>query len=70
MKDKGYAGARGCLVARRRLDQRAAPFGHRSDAEDWVDDLPNPTPPVTLPLDAPIGFYRIVGQCIGKFSCF
>ena len=29
---------------------------------DWIVILTNATPPVTLPLDAPIGFYRIVGQ--------
>jgi poly(3-hydroxybutyrate) depolymerase len=31
-------------------------------AGDWTDLFSNATPPVTLPLDAPIGFFRIVGQ--------
>jgi len=31
-------------------------------AGHWTDLLTNATPPVSLPLDAPIGFYRIVGQ--------
>ena len=31
-------------------------------AGNWTNLLPNVTPPVTLPLDAPLGFYRIVGQ--------
>ena len=29
---------------------------------DWTDFLPDATPPVSLPLDGPAGFYRIVGQ--------
>ncbi len=31
-------------------------------AADWTDVLSNATPPVTLPLADPVGFYRIVGQ--------
>jgi Ig-like domain-containing protein/prolyl oligopeptidase family protein len=29
---------------------------------DWIDFLPNATPPVTLPLTGQRGFYRLVGQ--------
>jgi len=29
---------------------------------DWTDFLTNAVPPVSLPLDGPSGFYRIVGQ--------
>ncbi len=31
-------------------------------AGNWTDLLRNATPPVTLPLDGPTGFYRIVGR--------
>jgi hypothetical protein len=37
-------------------------FATNLAAGNWTDLLPNATPPVTLPLDGPIGFYRIVGQ--------
>lgn len=37
---------------------------HATDltAADWTDLLPNATPPVTVPLNAQAGFYRIIGQ--------